>query len=103
MLAQVPSDFVYHPEFDLGIGKKWLPKDPVVRVSTPIHLLNQSDSTNEDDTEFWESLGFIGDSELIEAVAVKKPISPLEKIPSAPEPMQSEVKPVYFHSPKLVS
>ena len=38
-----PSDFVYRPEFDLGIGEVWLPKLPVARVSTSMDVLNHDD------------------------------------------------------------
>ena len=38
-----PSHFVYHLEFDLGIGEEWLPKHPVARVSTSMDVLNHDD------------------------------------------------------------
>ena len=60
LLRWIPSDFVYHSEFDLGIGEEWLPKHPIARMSTSIDALNQDDSTNDDDAEFWQSIGAIG-------------------------------------------
>ena len=45
LLSWNQSDFVYHPEFDLGIGEGWLPKHPVARVSGSIDVLNQDDSS----------------------------------------------------------
>ena len=43
LLSWNPSDFVHHPELDLGIGEEWLPKHPVAtRVSTSIDVLNQT-------------------------------------------------------------
>ena len=99
LLSWNPSDFVYHPEFDLGIGDEWLPKHPVARVSTSIGVLNQDDSSKDDDAQFWQSIGAIENSKLIEVTAVKQsvPNSTLEEVPSAPEP-----KLACFHSPKFV-
>ena len=94
------SDFVYHPEFDLGIGEKWLPKHPIARVSTSIDVLNQDGSTNDDDTEFWQSIGAIEDNKLIEVITDEQPV-PLLEVSSALEPKQSK-KQTYFRSPKPV-
>ena len=49
LLSWNPSDFVYHPEFDLGIGEEW---HSVARVSTSIDVLNQDDPSNDDDAQF---------------------------------------------------
>ena len=85
-----PSDFVYHPEFDLGMGEEWLPKHPITRMSTSIDVLNQDYSTNNDDAEFWQSIGVIEDDKLIEVITDKQPLSPLEEVPSDPKPKQSK-------------
>ena len=88
------NDFVYHPEFDLGIREEWLLNHPVARVGTSINVLNQDnsanndDSTNGDDAEFWQSVKAIEDCKLIEVIGDKQPVSPLEKVPSAPEPSE---------------
>ena len=65
------SDFVYHFIFDLGIREEWLPKHPVGRVSTLIDVLNQEDFTNNNDTEFWQSIGVIEDNKLIKVTTDK--------------------------------
>ena len=57
--SENPSYFVYHPEFYLGIGEEWLPKHPVARVSISIDVLNQDDSSNDDDAQLWQSFGAI--------------------------------------------
>ena len=100
LLRWNPSDFLYHPEFDLGIGEEWLPKHPIARMSTSIDALNQDDSTNDDDAEFWQSIGAIEDDKLIKVITDKQPVSLLEEVPSGPN--QNKVKPAHFHSPKLV-
>ena len=92
------SDFVYHPEFNLGIVEEWLPKHPVARVSTSIDVLNQDNLTNDDDAEFWQSIGIIKDRQLIEIIADKQLVSPLEEVPIVLAPKQSKTG----HNPKLV-
>ena len=58
LLSWNPSDFVYPPEFDFGIGEEWLPKYPVARMSTctSINVLNHNESSNDDDAQFWQSI-----------------------------------------------
>ena len=84
------NDFIYHPEFDLGIREEWLPKHPIARMSNSINALNQDDSTNDDDTEFWQNIGAIEYDELIEVITDKQPVSPLEEVSSGPEPKRSK-------------
>ena len=87
MLGQVhhagTQVIIYHPEFNLEIVEEWLPRHSVARVSISIDVLNQDDLTTDDDAEFWQSIGAIEDSKLIEIVADKQPVSPLEEVPSA--------------------
>ena len=64
------SDYVYHPEFNLGIREEWLPNHPVARVSTSIDVLNQDESSNNDDAQFWQCIRAIEDSKLIEAASI---------------------------------
>ena len=83
------SDFVYYPEFDLGIREEWLPKHPVTRVNTASDIVIQGDSTKDDDAEFWHSLGAIEESILIEGIADKQVSTP-EESRSAPEAKRSK-------------
>ena len=86
-----PSDFVYHPEFDLGIREKWLPKHPVARMNTSIDVLSQDNSTNDGDAVFWQSIGANEDDKLIEVNTDKQLVSyPLQEVSSGPEPKQSK-------------
>ena len=94
LLSWNPSDYVYHPEFDLGIGEEWLPKHPVARVSTSIDVLNQDESSNDDDAQFWQSIGAIEDSKLIEVIAEQPVSATQEEVPSAPEPKRSKTGPL---------
>ena len=71
LLSWNPSDFVCHSEFDLGVGEEWLPKHLVARVSTSVDVLSQDDSTNDDDAQFWQSIGAIEGRELFEVIADK--------------------------------
>ena len=73
LLQWNPSNYVYHPEFDIGIGKEWLPiaKHPIARESTSINVLNQDNLTNDDDDEFWESIGATEDNQLIGGITDK--------------------------------
>ena len=81
---------VYHPKFDLGIGKEWLSEHPVARISTSIDVLNQDNLTNDDDAEFWQSIGGIEDNnELIEAITDKQLVFLLDEVPSTLEPKRS--------------
>ena len=78
------------PKFDLGIGEEWLPKHPVARVSTSIVVLNQDNLTNNNDAEFWQSIGAIEDNKLIKVITDKQPGFPLEEVPSTLEPKLSK-------------
>lgn len=84
------NDFIYHPEFDLGIREEWLPKHPIAIMSNSINAPNQEDSTNDDDAEFWQNIGAIEYDELIEVITDKQPVSPLEEVSSGPEPKRSK-------------
>ena len=60
---------VYDPNFDLGIGKEWLPKYPVTVVSytssaTVSHVDQSEDQTltDDDEVEFWQSFGAIDET-----------------------------------------
>ena len=83
------NDFVYYPEFNLGIREEWLPKHPVTRVNTASDIVIQGDSTNDDDAEFWQNLGAIEESILIEGIADKQVSTP-EESRSAPKAKRSK-------------
>ena len=95
LLSWNPSDFVYHPDFNLGIREEWLSKHPV--VSTSINVLNQDKSSNNDDAQFWQSIGATEDSKLIEVITEQLVSATLEEVPGGPE-----AKPEHFYSLKLV-
>ena len=57
---------------------------------TSINVLNQDDLTNDYDAEFWQSIGAIEDNKLIEVIADKQLVFPLEEVPSTPEPKQNK-------------
>ena len=90
LLCWNPSDLVYHPKFDLGIGEERLPKYLVARVSTSINVLNQDDLTNNDDAKFWQIIGATEDNKLIKVIADKQSIFSLEEVPSTPETKRSK-------------
>ena len=61
-------------------------------MSTSINALNQDNSTNNNDAEFWQSIGAIEDDKLIEVITDKQPVSSLlEEVSSGPEPKQSKI------------
>ena len=89
LLSWNPSDFVYHPELDLGIREEWLPKHPVAtRVSTSIDVLNQDDSSNDDDAQFWQSIQAIEDGQLVEVIIDMQPV------PNSTEACRLDAKPM---------
>ena len=58
-------------------------------MNTASDMVIQGDSTNDDDAEFWQSLGTIKESILIEGIADKQ-VSTSEESRSAPEAKQSK-------------
>ena len=58
-------------------------------MNTTSDIVIQGDSTNDDDAEFWQSLGAIEESILIEGIADKQVSTP-EESRSAPEAKRSK-------------
>ena len=46
------NEYVYNPQFDLGIGEEWLPKYPVMASQANVTSLLQDNSN-----EFWSTIG----------------------------------------------
>ena len=66
-------------------------------MSSYIDILNQDESSKDDDTQFWQSIGAIEDSKLIRVIAEQPVSATLEEVSSAPE-----AKLAHFHSLKLI-
>lgn len=77
LLCWDPRKYAYHPAFVLGVGEEWLPKHPLA-------------SDDDDDAEFWQSIGAIEDSEWIDVSTSKQLAPPLEE-PAAPKPKRCKV------------